>query len=316
MITTHMIKFLRLTKKENYNKIIIRFTGHVQKILNSLEEGVKKGLTEAARKATIISPNISSNLAENKNTVKLPQYSKPRVDTEISTQHSIPQINEIKPSKKPDINYYENNTEISNTTAKTLKDAFGNPPLQSSGFKSSVKLIPSVKYNDFHKRGYASTRAGTFDPTSDLVTNQTTDKGTPIQGDVSGYHQNVVVTSCSQPQCKTTNCADSTKLDPNPCGKDPVFHKGPLTPQQDIHNEFIGTLTHKVPKTMVGQIIDPINDIKGPHPKGQSMAVEKSVSTVDISQFNQNAQATTYIQENSHTKAVLTALPADSVLNI
>ena len=75
-------------------------------------------------------------------------------------------------------------------------------------------------------------------------------------------------------------------------------------------------MTHTVPKNMNGQILDPTKDINGPHSKCQKIANEKNVTTVRniSSDFNQNKKATDFVQENSHTQAIVSNLPMDSAI--
>ena len=168
-------------------------------------------------------------------------------------------------------------------------------------------------------RSCASATAGNFPQTSDIVTNPVTDAGTPIQGDLTTVHKNIVTTSCEKPECAKTNCADSTKSEPNPCGVDPSVHQGPLTDQvgsKFIH-EFAETLTHTVPSNMIPIVIDTNNDYKGVHPKGQSAAVEKHTTTLsdnDVTGFQEHGQAKQFVQTNAHTAAIVNGMPSDSNL--
>lgn len=168
-------------------------------------------------------------------------------------------------------------------------------------------------------RSCASLSAGTFSPASDIVTDPVTDAGTPIQGDLSGVHKNVVTTLCEKPECAKTNCADSTKSEPNPCGVDPSVHQGPLAHLvgSNFSQEFAATLTHNVPSSMTPVVIDVNNDYKGTHPKGQSAAVEKHTTTLsdnDVKGFQEHAQAKQFVQTNAHTAALVNGMPSDSNL--
>lgn len=164
----------------------------------------------------------------------------------------------------------------------------------------------------FAKRTYASMHCGKFHNKSNVVQNPVTDSGNPIEGDISGFHQNVVASVCKKPGCNVTNCADANKTTPNPCGESPKYHQGPITNHPIIENKFIGTATSKTPKYMQGVVIDNSVNIKA-NPKPQEIAVEKSSTTINPAEFKENVSTTKYLQDNKRTTLLLQALPSDTI---
>jgi hypothetical protein len=164
----------------------------------------------------------------------------------------------------------------------------------------------------FAKRAYASMHGGKFHNKSKVAQNPVTDSGNPIESDISGFHQNVVASVCKKPDCNVTNCADTKKTTPNPCGESPKYHQGPIANHPIIENKFIGTATSKTPNNMQEVVIDKSVNIKG-KPKSQEVAVEKSSTTINPAEFKENMSRTKYLQDNNHTTPLLKALPFDTI---
>lgn len=173
--------------------------------------------------------------------------------------------------------------------------------------------------NQNPSNNYASVTCGKFAPGSDIKITPVNDAGRPIQGDLSGKHFSVIVTGCNQPDCGTTNCADANKVETNPCNENATFHQGPVSQQlgKSFSHEFAHTATHVVPSYMTAQTVDISHDFNGPHPLGQSTAVEHHTTTLsnsDVTNFNENSKAKKFFQENDHTDAVVSAMPIDSII--
>ena len=68
---------------------------------------------------------------------------------------------------------------------------------------------------------------------------------------------------------------------------------------------------------MSSQTVDISRDFNGPHPLGQSAAVEQSTTTLsdhDVTNFKENVKAKQFFQENDHTAAVVSSMPVDSLI--
>lgn len=175
--------------------------------------------------------------------------------------------------------------------------------------KKAVTRNTNFFKENFAKRTYVSMHCGKFKSNSLIVKNPVTDKNTPIQGNVFGYHTNVFVSTCKEEQCKTTNCANSNKVEPNPCGKSINYHQGFIQNDPNIINKLGGTLTHKIPKHMKRVTVNPQVNATG-EPNDQKCAMENYSTTLKNTQdFIKNSQQTLYAQENNHTSILLKALP-------
>lgn len=151
-----------------------------------------------------------------------------------------------------------------------------------------------------------------FSKKSIIVKNPKSDNGQRLEVDTSGYHDNVVIKFCDKSDCKTTNCADLMKSDPNPCGKTSIDHNNPITIDPKFQHELVGTLIHKIPQGKNGFVIDPITDVNGPHPKGQSVVKEVSKTSINPQEFKENSKTTKYLQTNKHNSQIASNFPKDS----
>ena len=185
--------------------------------------------------------------------------------------------------------------------------------------KIASTQLTTENNNQNPSNNYASVTCGKFAPGSDITTTPVNDANLPIQGDLSGKHFSVIVTGCNQPDCGTTNCADANKVESNPCNEDATFHQGPVSQQfgKGFSHEFAHTATHVVPSYMTAQTVDISKDFNGPHPLGQSTAVEPHTTTLsnsDVANFNEHPKAKKFFQENDHTDTVVSAMPIDSII--
>ena len=114
--------------------------------------------------------------------------------------------------------------------------------------------------------------------------------------DISGKHDVVVRTECSQNNCKNVNCADPNEKNANCPSRTAQQNQQTIPPtSQGFISKVVGNTTGKIPLGKAGFTLNSRQNYKGQF-KPQHMVEETTPAIIDSNDINVNPQSTAFVQ--------------------